>query len=355
MRISSRSGFTLVELLVVIAIIGVLIALLLPAVQQAREAARRMQCTNHQKQLGIALHNYHDTHNAFPALRAGNPQGASSYAGNNRLNARFALLPFMEQSALYDKGMASAVGSYDSSDPVWQSTVSSYLCPSNAGPEQSPEAPTQTAGIADYYFFVGDRPYRSYPGGTYTSGTMNSGVFLNDAWSKMSSITDGTSNTMGISEGVRPQSNRSYGAVVTKPGSTSWYPVALTPLLNKQTKEYISTVGVFSSQPLRGFRAWDGAILFTAVMAATPPNSVLISDGTSHGGSQYLLSPTSYHPGGVNVGLMDGSVRFISETVDTGNQGSGYRGYPDTGSASPYGVWGAMSTKSAGEAVSYNN
>ncbi len=256
----------------------------------------------------------------------------------------------MEQGALYEQGMSSSVGPYDQNDPVWQSTVQTMLCPSNAGPQQSPGQPQTTAGIADYYFFVGDRPYRSYPGGTYTSGTMNSGVFLNDAWSRMASITDGTSNTMGISEGVRPQSSRSYGAVVTKPGSSSWAPVALTPLFNRATNQYVSTVGVFGD-PHRGYRAWDGAILYVAVMAATPPNSVCIADGTSHGGSQYLLSPTSYHPGGVMVGMMDGSTRFISETVDTGDQGAGYRGYPDTGSPSNFGVWGAMSTKAAGESV----
>lgn len=350
MQRTIRRGFTLVELLVVIAIIGVLIALLLPAVQQAREAARRMTCSNNTKQLGMALHLYHDAYNAFPALRAGNPRGAASYAGNNRLNVRFALLPFMEQTALYDQGMASAVGSYDNSDPIWQSTVETFLCPSNAGPEQCPTTPQATTGIADYYFFVGDRPYRSYTGGTYTSGRMNAGVFLNDAWSRMADITDGTSNTMGISEGVRPQSNRSFGAVVTKPGSTSWSPVSLTPLLNKQTKQYISTVGTFSNVA-RGFRAWDGAILFVGVMAATPPNSVCISDGTTHTGSQYLLSPTSFHPGGVLVGMMDGSVKFVADTVDTGNQGGGYRGYPDTGSPSNFGVWGAMSTKAGGESV----
>lgn len=346
-----RTGFTLVELLVVIAIIGVLVALLLPAVQQAREAARRMQCTNNVKQLGLAVQLYHDAFNAFPSLRAGNPNGGVSYAGNNRLNARFAVLPFMEQSNFYDRAMTSLVGPYDASDVIWKTTVDSFLCPSNAGPLQSPEAPDQTVGAADYYFFVGDRPYRSYPGGTYTNGSMNSGVFLNDAWSRMSSITDGTSNTAGISEGVRPSNNRGYGAVVTKPGSASWYPVALTPLFNKQTNSYVSTVGVFSGQALRGFRAWDGAILFIGVMAATPPNSVCISDGTSHGGSQYLLSPTSYHPGGVNVGMMDGSVRFVTETINTGNQSSNYRNYPDTGSPSAYGVWGAMATKSGGETL----
>ncbi|EAQ78785.1 DUF1559 domain-containing protein [Blastopirellula marina] len=346
-----RTGFTLVELLVVIAIIGVLIALLLPAVQQAREAARRMQCTNNLKQLGLAIQLYHDVFNAFPALRAGNPKGAASYAGNNRMNARFAVLPFMEQTAFYDQGMASTYGSYDASGAIWKTTVDSFLCPSNAGPTESPEAPDKTLGLADYYFCVGDRPYHSYPTGSYTSGDLNSGVFLNDAWSRMSDIIDGTSNTMGTSEGVRPSANNGFGAVVTKPSSASWNPAALTPLYNRATKKYVSTVGTFSSQALRGFKAWDGAILFSAITAATPPNSVLIADGTSHGTSQYLLSPTSYHPGGVNAGFMDGSVRFITDTIDTGNQASGYRQNTDKSSPSPFGVWGAMSTKAGGEVL----
>ncbi|MBA2113131.1 DUF1559 family PulG-like putative transporter [Bremerella alba] len=349
----STDGFTLVELLVVIAIIGVLIALLLPAVQQAREAARRMQCSNNTKQIGMALHLYHDAYSAFPALRAGNPRGAASYAGNNRLNLRFAILPYMEQNAIYDQGMESAVGSYSNTDPIWTSTVDTFLCPSNAGPELCPVLPSGTTGLADYYFFIGDRPYRSYPGGTYTNGSQNSGVFLNDAWVRMADITDGTSNTMGISEGVRAQGPRKFGAIVLKPGSTSWSPVSLVPLFNKTTNEYVSTASSFSGIS-RGYRAWDGAVLFTAVTAATPPNSVLVADGTAHTGSQYLLSPTSFHPGGVMVGMMDGSVQFIPDTIDTGNQAGSYRGYPDTGSASSFGVWGALSTKSAGEVASAN-
>lgn len=348
MKSVTRFGFTLVELLVVIAIIGVLIALLLPAVQQAREAARRMSCTNNSKQLGLALHVYHDTYMAFPALRAGNPKGAASYAGNNRLNARFALMPFIEQNAFYEQAMQATVGPYDSSGTIWQHTVESMICPSNAGPDQSPTLPTSTAGLADYYFFTGDRPYRSYLLYSYNNWTYHSGVFMNEAWTRMADITDGTSNTMGISEGVRPQSSRSYGAVVTKPGSTSWTPISLTPLLNRATKQYVSTVGTFGDTA-RGFRAWDGAIPFIAVTAVTPPNTVCISDGTSHTKSQYVLSPTSYHPGGVVVSMMDGSTRFVSETVNTGNQAGAYRDFSDTGSPSNFGVWGAMVTKSGGE------
>ncbi len=347
-----RSGFTLVELLVVIAIIGILIGLLLPAVQAAREAARRMECTNNMKEIGLALQNYHDQQGAFPALRAGNPRGAATFEGNNRNGMRLHLLPYIEQSALYEQLMASDVGAYSNVAP-WTSVFSGYLCPSCGGPETSPnDNPTQTAGYADYYFFIGDRPYRSFPSGTYTSGDMVSGVFFNDAWCKMSRIVDGLSNTMGVSEGIRPNGVAEFGDCVTKPGSTGWSPADLTPLFNKAEHKYLSTCGTFKTYcVLRGFRAWDGDILFTAVTAYTPPNSVLISDGTSHNSSQFILSPTSRHSGGVNVGMMDGSVRFVSDTVDCGNQAAGCRSYPDTSSKSNYGVWGALCTKASGETV----
>ncbi len=348
-------GFTLVELLVVIAIIGILIGLLLPAVQAAREAARRMQCTNNLKQIGLALHNYHDVQGAFPAMRAGNPRGAATYAGNNRTGARVYLLPYMEQQALYDEMMRSANGAYDVVDP-WTRVVAGYLCPSCGGPDKSPNAnPSGTVGYADYYFFIGDRPYRSYTGGTYTDGSMVSGVFGNDSWCQMARIVDGLSNTMGVSEGVRPNSTAGFGDCVTKPGSTGWDPASLSALFSRAEHKYLSTCGTFENyNVLRGFRAWDGCLLFQGVTAYTPPNSVLVSDGTSHTGSQYILSPTSRHSGGVNVTMMDGSVRFISDTIDCGNQSAGCRSYPDTSSKSAYGVWGALVTKSSGETISTN-
>ncbi len=348
-------GFTLVELLVVIAIIGILIGLLLPAVQAAREAARRMQCTNNLKQIGFALHNYNDLHKALPAMRAGNPRGAATFAGNNRTGARVHLLPFLEQEALYNAMMQSARGAYDAVEP-WTQIFSGYLCPSCGGPDRSPNAnPAQTAGYADYYFFIGDRPYRSYPEGTYTSGDMVSGVFGNDSWCQMARIVDGTSNTMGVSEGIRPNGVATFGDCVTKPGSTGWDPASLTPLFSRADNKYLSTCGTFQNYSvLRGFRAWDGCLLFHGVTAYTPPNTVLVSDGTGHTQNQYILSPTSRHSGGVNVTMMDASVRFISDTIDCGNQSAGCRGYPDTSSKSAYGVWGGMSTKSSGETITFN-
>ncbi|MDR2642408.1 MAG: DUF1559 domain-containing protein [Planctomycetaceae bacterium] len=346
-------GFTLVELLVVIAIIGVLIALLLPAVQAAREAARRMTCTNHQKQIMLALHNYHDTNNAFPALRAGDPKKATSLpaAGQNRLNVRFAILPFLENSALFESGHNSTCGSYDPADTVWQTTIKAYLCPSDGGSLISPITSTDTAGAVNYYFFISDRIHYPVLSGSYTRYEQCSGVFANMSWTSLASITDGTSNTMGISEGVRASALRSFGAVVTTSLVT---PAALPPLFNRSINEYVSTVGIFSGQCGRGYHAWDGPLLYSAVMAVIPPNTVLVATGTAHmGNSQYLLSPTSFHSGGINVSFMDSSVRFVSNSIDVDNQSAGYNGYPDYGNPSPYGVWGGLVTKAGNESVSF--
>lgn len=351
-------AFTLVELLVVIAIIGVLVALMLPAVQAAREAARRMQCSNNLKQIGLAIANYESALKAIPALRAGNPKAPdTTYAGNDRLSVRVALLPYMEQSPLYSEMMASTVGSYDSSDAVWRTTIDTFLCPTDGGglssSQEGAAASDKTAGTANYYFCMGDRPYRGN-----TPAANVAGVFVNvdrgqsgcQTWIKTGAISDGMSNTMAVSESVRPDTNNGYGSCVQK-GSAGWMPADLTPLYSRSEQKYVSTATPFTGQVLRAFRAWDGVPLFSAFMAATPPNSVLIADGTSHISSQFLLAPTSYHSGGVNVCFMDANVRFISDTIDVGKQGDNYRDY-GAKTKSPYGVWGGLATKNSKEIVS---
>jgi prepilin-type N-terminal cleavage/methylation domain-containing protein len=158
MRSKSGRGFTLIELLVVIAIIAVLIALLLPAVQAAREAARRAQCTNNLKQIGLALHNYHQTIDRFPmgksesAFQIGY---AGGYAGWTEWSAQALLLPYMEQSPIYNAINFSFCGGYSygqySNGTAWTRLISAYLCPSdtNAGAGVSaPRRPT-TRGARD--------------------------------------------------------------------------------------------------------------------------------------------------------------------------------------------------------------
>jgi len=234
-------GFTLVELLVVIAIIGVLIALLLPAVQAAREAARRMQCTNKLKQIGIATHNYHDTNiNAFPAGGYSVPSSPAAGPGTNnadlihrRASGFIAMLPFMEQNSLYQsitsgKYYISINGSENNGDDIADTNdgagvnprTTKYMtealaiwnCPSD-GNFKSKGANAQSR--ANYRLCFGDYPVHSYRlyrkgsanGNPHDTGTANNnicnanrGAFAMQTWNGMHSLTDGTSNTILASE-----------------------------------------------------------------------------------------------------------------------------------------------------------
>jgi len=175
-------GFTLIELLVVIAIIAILVALLLPAVQQAREAARRSSCKNNLKQLGLALHNYHDTHKLFP------PGGISS----NNIGTFAFILPFMEQSAAYDLWDFDVNQSHANNDDGNAVIVDGYFCPSRPRPSRARSSDGES--------------YGDYAGSTGT-GHINStdhdewvGMFNRDSNTKMRDITDGTSNTIAMGE-----------------------------------------------------------------------------------------------------------------------------------------------------------
>ena len=156
MSVAKRFGFTLIELLVVIAIIAILVALLLPAVQQAREAARRSSCKNNLKQLGLALHNYHDTHGVFPAgYYAGDHPSVADGEGDGR-DARYGwgsmILPFLEQAPLYDKmQVGDRLLSQNVNDPTvladMQTPISAFRCPSDVAPGTNPikQLPNGTA------------------------------------------------------------------------------------------------------------------------------------------------------------------------------------------------------------------
>ena len=198
MSISARRGFTLVELLVVIAIIGILIALLLPAVQAAREAARRAHCTNNFKQLGIALHNYHDTFRAFPSysrLSASNASRTYSYA------AFVAILPFIEQKPVYDQIKKATRDFYyranekDPSDPetLYQigerTRLAAFLCPSD---HLYPN--TSMQGCCNYAVCAGPNI------GWDIDTSRQNGVFRATVDTSMAAITDGTSNTIMLGE-----------------------------------------------------------------------------------------------------------------------------------------------------------
>ncbi len=349
-------GFTLVELLVVIAIIGILIALLLPAVQAAREAARRSQCTNNLKQLGLANHNYHDVNKTFPFGKGGTgcPGGAINGTPSNnygRVSGFIPLLPYIEQRPMYDKVMAGDATGYPGGPVGWNSgwvpwanAPAAVNCPSDPTP-----LGTTTTGRNNYAFSRGDSVIN------IRDATANRGIYAYMNTYGFADIRDGSSNTAMMSERVKGY--RALGAagaqeVEAKLGDVCGIgAITTTPnaCLATAVGGYVATGQ--SVKVMFGTCWTDGEVQrtgFNTVLPPNAPNCAADSDPNADS-SSVLIPPSSRHPGGVNLLLSDASVRFISETIDTGNLGAA----PPTGltGTSPYGVWGALGSKSGGESV----
>jgi prepilin-type N-terminal cleavage/methylation domain-containing protein/prepilin-type processing-associated H-X9-DG protein len=316
-----RRGFTLIELLVVIAIIAVLVALLLPGVQAAREAARRIQCTNNLKQLGLALANYEGIAGTLPPSLVVSLNGASYWSNGWSVNGR--LLPFLEQGTAFNA--INFTNSY--SDPgnttVSQLSVSAFLCPSEVHPEPKPTASGGVMGVVNYAWSMGD---------WYVWGGLNSpgnrGAFGVNRGRRLAEFIDGLSNTIVGAEvkTYQPVLSNCSLSTVSRPGSIpapGADPYAAVP-------EYRS-----GACALRTFHSeWvDGQASETGFTTAWPPNKPilggptmadvdLVGVGEKKGGPTYAaINARSYHPGGVNALLGDGSVRFIKSTVN----GQGWR------------------------------
>ncbi|UUO08152.1 DUF1559 domain-containing protein [Blastopirellula sp. J2-11] len=340
-RSSTRSGFTLVELLVVIAIIGVLIALLLPAVQQAREAARRMQCTNHLKQFGLALHNYHDTFLTMPYRQGGTD--ASTVVDANpprRFSAYVALLPFMEQDNLYQAAMTNTQYVWNTSFAPWQakSQVDGFLCPSDSiiGSE---------FGEINYSLSMGDCVGSDYSvSGTDVKPLGVRGIFGMELHVKFRDVTDGLSNTIAMSEFIKPPADNQIGRAVS---NDSTNPInCQARLVNGM---YTASSSLIDQNRCSGYRWPDGRPGYCALTTILPPNSATCSSQLNGG----LYTASSRHPGGVEALFVDGSVHFISQTIDTGNLAASIPSN-SSGSASPFGVWGSLGSKSGGEVATSN-
>lgn len=349
-------AFTLVELLVVIAIIGVLIALLLPAVQQAREAARRMQCTNNLKQAALAVHNYADIYLAFPPKRAGTTQGADCTVKNGAFGSGWMrLLPFFEQSALYDQwSSASTFNStnYPAWGPCpWDGTAGNYTpysvqiaslkCPSDG------DASSATGrGATNYMFSVGDS---INSGGTRGVNDVNEsrGIFGNlGAKITFANITDGTSNTAMLSERLYGGTNKQLvGRGIASPGyDPMTAPSDCYNAVNPSNRREFDSSASVTNWAGRYDHGSASHIGFNTVL---PPNAPACGNDGNDNATDAVLPPSSQHPGGVLVAFGDASVSFVAETIDTGNTGAA----PVNSGASPYGVWGAIGSRDGGESV----
>ena len=352
---SRRSaGFTLVELLVVIAIIGILIALLLPAVQAAREAARRSQCTNNLKQLALAVHNYADTFKAFPPKKMGTLGGDCSVRNGEYGSAWMRLLPFYEQQAIYDE-WSSVQGSWPAFGPCpWGSTfgdiyptydhqVAALLCPSDGN---AANKGANAYGRNNYMVSCGDSVHSSQN----NQSSNPRGMFNNRSGRiNFANLTDGASNTAMLSEHLVSINSSVVGqGVVTGLGSTiGGSPGTCYAQIDPNDSKVF--LGGTSKANWAGTRWCHGAMSHIGFNTVLPPNGPSCADGTNDNGTNGMVHPpTSNHPGGVNLAMGDASVRFISDTIDTGNVYAA----PTTQGASVYGVWGALGTKDGGEPVS---
>jgi len=263
-----RTGFTLVELLVVIAIIGVLIALLLPAVQQAREAARRSQCSNNLKQLGLALHNYHDTFLTFPYGVADHPSG---YGWSTLI------LPQIEQANVYD--LIADSGGSCACGPAEQTVIEGYKCPSSTINDLSGEDCAMTN-------------YRGNRGAQVEGVLMDIGNVANGITCKMRDVTDGTSNTIMVGES---EPHTPFGWDSNDNGTWN------------------------TGEP---FPIWAGGFNNRSNTLVRTRNDKFINRWDSGGDD----NAGSRHPGGAQFLFVDGSSHFIPETINLDTyQRLGYR------------------------------
>ena len=328
-------GFTLIELLVVIAIIAVLIALLLPAVQAAREAARRIQCTNNLKQMGLAVMNYESGNGALPPSAV--LQGGTPPLGTFGMKAR--ILAYIENGTMFNCMNFSFQPTAGQNETVFTAQISTYLCPSDGNIPSTTYTMANGTGVKLY-------GYTSYPNNIGIIYTNNGGTFDGPAYMlevptlgppvTLATITDGTSNTVIWSEWIRGI----YGSKALGPQQ-----IYTLPMPQPTTNTYVNpmvylnackTSKIVSGQSDNKGQNWINHFCgngggYSHIM--TPNLNACDFQTNPHNPQITAIGASSLHPGGVNVGFLDGSVRFVKNTV------------------SPQ-AWWALATKAGGEVLS---
>ena len=358
-------GFTLIELLVVIAIIGVLIALLLPAVQMAREAARRSSCTNNLKQIGLAIHNYHDAFNILPPGMRRNqyPPGSSATVGSLEAwggwSCHSMLLPYLDRSDVHGllnfevssyRTDTTAVGTGIANYTTMQTLISTFLCPSD---------PTKQCGTISGLGYTARCPGNNYPcsvGDTTVFGTFNTynsrGPFWIDSNCTFGQIADGLKNTIFFSERLKGTNNmaiRSRAHVwgnapawpTTAPVTGIRVPILMAP---GQFDTYVTSCNAYRDSQVLGSSNYRGQAgrfwhvgmytyaFLNTIHTPNSPNADCMEGGCGEFDCSGEYTACSQHPGGVNTLMGDGSVQFYGDSVDRT-------------------VWWALGSRSGGETI----
>lgn len=404
-RLRSRQAFTLVELLVVIAIIGVLVGLLLPAVQAAREAARRMSCSNNFKQIGLGIHNYHSAYKQLPqhgggsGARPGAGAGTQFWNNNNgrnleRLSMLVGLTPFVEGQALWEQisNPSIAGGTWQPMGPTpdrtgyepWMTNIPMLRCPSDPG------VGLPAMGRTNYAACMGDSIVASTFGAKnrWLAESSNlaqetrasaRGVFVAKQTMRFRDILDGLANTIMAGEIITDIGDRSISAriAIDQNGPMLYDNPSLcnTPALIDAARPQFWAAGI----PLagagfgRGYRWADFGPCYTGMFTILPPNSEMcgvdhatlmpisaelaaVPSGQNHA-KEAVAPPSSRHQGGCHVLMGDGAVKFITDSIEAGSS-SGLMVHRDQtavgavpGSISPYGLWGALGTRASREVI----
>jgi prepilin-type N-terminal cleavage/methylation domain-containing protein/prepilin-type processing-associated H-X9-DG protein len=357
-----RRGFTLIELLVVIAIIGVLIALLLPAVQAAREAARRAQCTNNLKQIGLAVHNYISSLEALPPSGSSNDNASYYVRTTNAFGMKPRILPYMEQQVVYNAINFNLDPEWGPNCAGWECAnvtakamrISSFICPSDlrkgnrnnrgsSGPDVS-QTTNYMNNIGGNRWYTGWKPDGpAYFPGTGPEGPGNNHESLLRGTLTLAAVVDGTSSTAMWSEivkgdGVDPGNARDGLGMIYTGGSKTAGAALNNVILSNRLDAQICEQSTAKNWSWKGER-WmcqDPARGGYYSHTQTPNRkSCVYSDDNQIANNTWeaILTAGSFHPGGVNVLFLDGSVRFVKTTVN-------------------YNSWYALGTINGGEALS---